>query len=220
MLHVSSLSAPYDFALSGLVLGSHLRPRKLELCPELSLWLLGDEVDLNARVNELFTIERAPYWAFCWGSGQALARYLLDHPEHVRGRVVADFGSGSGVAALAAAKAGASRVVAVDLDPSALRAAEANARLNDLAIEVATALPAEFDVLVASDVLYEMGTRELLYDLCRQEKRVIVSDPLRPHNARITRAPEARYEVCTMPDVDYPQSSAVVYVLSTQDARS
>ncbi len=217
MLHVSRLSEPYDFAISALVLGSHLRPRQLDLCPELSLWLLGDDVDLNTRVDELFTLERAPYWAFCWGSGQALARYVLDHPESVRGKVVADFGSGSGVAALAALKAGARRVVAVDIDPSALRAAEANARLNDLALEVAFELPIEFDVLLASDVLYELGNRELLYDLCRQGKGVIVSDPLRPHNARITRAPQAHYAVRTVPDVDYPIESAVIYELSLSD---
>ena len=83
-------------------LGSRLSPRVLPLCPELSLWLLGDDVDLHQRVSEVFEIETAPYWAFCWGSGQALARYLLDHPELVRGRDVVDFGAGCGVAAIAA----------------------------------------------------------------------------------------------------------------------
>ena len=62
--------------------------RRLPLCPEIRLWLLGDEVDLEAECRELHDGEAPPYWAFCWGSGQALARFLLDHPEEVRGRRV------------------------------------------------------------------------------------------------------------------------------------
>jgi predicted nicotinamide N-methyase len=203
----------YEFELSGLVLGASLQRRRLPLCPELELWLLGDEVDLNARVKELFAIERAPYWAFCWGGGQALARYLLDRPELVRGKVVADFGAGSGVAALAARLAGAKRAVAVDIDPSALRATQANAALNGLAVEVSEHLPEEFDVLLASDVLYEVGNRDFLCSLSAAGRHVIVSDPLRQGNPRLDLQPQARFDVCTMPDVDYPVASAVVYEL-------
>ncbi|MFT3926783.1 MAG: 50S ribosomal protein L11 methyltransferase [Myxococcales bacterium] len=203
----------YEFSLSSLVLGSPLRRRSPPLCPELELWLLGDDIDLNARVSELFTIERAPYWAFCWGSGQALARYLLDRPELVRGRVVADFGAGSGVAALAALRAGATRAVAVDIDPCALAAARANAELNGLFLELAEQLPAEFDVLLASDVLYELGNRDFLCSVSAAGKHVIVSDPLRAGNPRLALEPRARFDVCTLPDVDYPCSSSVVYEL-------
>src|SRR5690349_14600661 len=131
------MALPFD----STVLGSVLTPRSLPLCPELRLWLLGDDVDLSTRVSELFSIETAPYWAFCWGSGQALARFVLDHPHHVRGRVVADFGSGSGVCAIAAAKAGAHTVFAVDTDPLALRAVIENARLNGVEVETVTSLP-------------------------------------------------------------------------------
>jgi predicted nicotinamide N-methyase len=207
----------YDFAVSGLVLGSHLRPRRLPLCPELALWLLGDDVDLNARVSELFAIDTAPYWAFCWGSGQALARYVLDRPELVRGKVVADFGAGCGVAALAALLAGARAAIAVDIDPSALKACEANAQLNQLALSVARELPLSYDVLLASDVLYEVGNRDFLCGLSDAGKSVIVSDPLRPGNARLSLTPRARFDVSTTPDVDYPVSSAVVYELSPGD---
>ena len=62
------------------------------------------------------------YWAFCWASGQVLARYLLDHPERVRGKVVMDVGAGSGVVGIAAKIAGAKRVIACDIDPNALAA--------------------------------------------------------------------------------------------------
>lgn len=204
----------YDFQDGGFVLGSHLRPRRLSLCPELSLWLLGDEVDLNARVSELFTIDAAPYWAFCWGSGQALARYVLDHPERVAGLRVVDFGAGGGVAALAACLAGARSVVAVDIDASALRACQANAALNACTLEVARALPEEFDVLLASDVLYEVGNRALLRTLSAAGKHLLVSDPLRPGNPRLDCTPAAHFDVRTLPDVDYPCAHAVVYDLA------
>lgn len=192
-------------------LGSRLAPRALPLCPELRLWLLGDDVDLHQRVSEVFEIETAPYWAFCWGSGQALARYLLDHPELVRGRVVADFGAGCGVAAIAALKAGASRAIAVDIDPLALSAATRNAALNHVALETGTVLPADYDVLLASDVLYELGNRDFLSAEIARGRSVVVSDPLRPHNPRIDLAPSCEYEVRTVPDVDYPIARAVVY---------
>jgi predicted nicotinamide N-methyase len=97
--------------------GSRLDRRRPPLCPELELWLLGDDVDLEAACEELADGEAPPFWAFCWGSGQALARHLLDRPEIVRGKRVVDLGSGSGIAGLAAARAGAAHVLALDLDP-------------------------------------------------------------------------------------------------------
>lgn len=194
-------------------LGSRLSPRSLDLCPELQLWLLGDDVDLHQRVSEVFAIETAPYWAFCWGSGQALARYILDHPELVRGRDVADFGAGCGVAAIAALRAGARSAVAVDIDPHALQACERNARLNGVALETARALPADYQVLLASDVLYEVGNRDFLASEQGRGRTVLVSDPLRRDNPRLELTPSCRYDVRTMPDVDYPVASAVVYHL-------
>ncbi len=196
------------------LLGSVLTPRSLPLCPELRLWLLGDDVDLSTRVSELFSVDTAPYWAFCWGSGQALARFVLDHPQHVRGRVVADFGAGSGVCALAAAKAGARVVYAVDTDPMALRAIEENARLNGVHVECTHALPGDFDVLLASDVLYELGNRELLEGHAASGRAVIISDPQRVHHQRLERTPVCSYDVVTMPDVDHPCKHAVIYDLS------
>lgn len=194
-------------------LGSRLAPRSLTLCPELRLWLLGDDVDLHQRVSEVFAIDTAPYWAFCWGSGQALARYVLDRPELVRDRVVADFGAGCGVAAIAALRAGARAAVAVDVDPHALEAARRNAALNGVALSTARVLPEDYDVLLASDVLYELGNRELIRAQIARGRTVIVSDPLRRDNPRLELEPSARYEVTTLPDVDYPVAGAVVYHL-------
>lgn len=195
-------------------LGSRLAPRKLTLCPELTLLLLGDDVDLHQRVSEVFAIETAPYWAFCWGSGQALARYLLDRPALVAGKVVADFGAGCGVAAIAALKAGASRAYAVDIDPHALTASLHNAALNGVALTAVRELPEHYDVLLASDVLYEVGNRDFLAGEIARGRTVLVSDPLRRDNPRLPLSPSGRYDVKTEPDVDYPVASAVVYDLS------
>lgn len=196
-------------------LGSRLAARPLTLCPELTLWLLGDDVDLHQRASEVFAIETAPYWAFCWGSGQALARYVLDRPELVRGRHVVDFGAGCGVAAIAALLAGARAATAVDIDPLALAACRKNAELNGVALAVLRELPEDYDVLLASDVLYELGNRDFLRAQIAAGRTVLVSDPLRRDNPRLTDlTPSARYDVTTLPDVDYPVASAVVYDLS------
>lgn len=182
------------------------------------MWLLGDDVDLHQRVSEVFAIDTAPYWAFCWGSGQALARYLLDHPQLVAGRDVVDFGAGCGVAAIAAMKAGAKSACAVDIDPNALSASLRNAALNGVVLHTARALPEQYDVLLASDVLYELGNRDFLRSEIARGRRVIVSDPLRPNNPRLELAASAEYEVRTLPDVDYPIARAVVYRLDPEVA--
>jgi predicted nicotinamide N-methyase len=201
------------------VLGSALRVRPLPLCPELSLWLLHDGVDLNARAEELLRGGPAPYWAFCWGAGQAMARYLLDHPELVRGRTVVDFGAGSAVAGIAAARAGASRVIAVDIDPVALRMAEHNAALNGVRLEVALRVPDAWDVLLASDVLYETGNEGWLETAAQSGRQVLLSDPLRHGTPRPNLEVIAEYQVRTLPDVDYPIQRALIHRLPVSGGR-
>ncbi len=101
-----------------------------------------------------------PFWAFAWAGGQALARFLLDHPERVRERPVLDFGSGSGLTGIAAARAGAAHVLAADIDPLAAAACRINAQLNGVALEttgedwIGRAVPADW-VVLAGDMLYE-----------------------------------------------------------------
>jgi predicted nicotinamide N-methyase len=197
-------------------LGRPLERAAVPLCPELSLWLLSGEVDTDATCAELADLERPPYWAFCWIGGQALARYLLDHPDEVRGRRVIDFGAGSGIAGIAAARAGARCVTAVDVDPVALQASEANAHLNGVRIAVACALPDDWDVLLAADVLYEPSARSALHAQLGAGRRVLVSDPRRAPEHRISDpgAHErllARVQACTYPDVDGPKREAAVY---------
>jgi predicted nicotinamide N-methyase len=203
--------APFPQNLS--VLGGALAVRNLPLCPELRLWLLRDDVDLNARAQDLLHGGSAPYWAFCWGAGQALARYLLDHPELVRGKHVIDFGAGSGVAGIAAAYAGAARVSAIDIDPLALRVALCNAELNGVTLEIADTTPQAWDVLLASDVLYETGNEHWLRAAAAQGREVLLSDPLRHGTPRPGLEVVAEYMVRTLPDVDYPIQRALIHRL-------
>jgi predicted nicotinamide N-methyase len=198
------------------VLGGALELRSLPLCPELRLWLLHDGVDLNARVSELLESVSAPYWAFCWGAGQALARYLLNNPELVRGRRVVDFGAGSGVAAIAALRAGAAHATAVDIDPVALRMAECNALENEVELEVSTSVPEHWDVLLASDVLYETGNEGWLQTAAATGREVLLADPLRHGTPRVGLEVIAEYAVRTLPDVDYPIGRALIHRLQRQ----
>ncbi|MBN2467620.1 MAG: methyltransferase [Deltaproteobacteria bacterium] len=156
--------------------------RSLPLCPEIRLYLLEEEYpqdplsDYECRV----TVAAPPYWAFCWASGQALARFILDNPGLVRDKVVLDFGAGSGVAGIAAAKAGAKKVIASDLDPAAVQAIRANAALNGVEIEACgevtfSAENEDFEVILAADVCYDAKNIDLVAALT-DRYLVIVGD--------------------------------------------
>src|SRR5262249_572416 len=130
--------------------------------PEIRLHLATEITPLWQATEE--TLARGalppPFWAFAWVGGQALARYLLDHPQQVRGRLVLDFGAGSGLAAIAAAKAGAASGLAADIDHFAAAAIAANAALNNVTITVTTEDVIEtsdprWQVVTAGDVCYE-----------------------------------------------------------------
>ncbi|MCE7874603.1 methyltransferase domain-containing protein [bacterium CPR1] len=119
----------------------------------------------------LSTEERGAYlreplfWAFCWPAGRVLGAHLLAHPELVRGKTVCDLGAGSGVVALAAARAGAARVLACDIDPAARLACRHNAARNGLEIVVCEQ-PEPCDLILAADLLYEPANRHWLKGLC------------------------------------------------------
>lgn len=181
------------------------------LLPEIALWLLRPDVDLERRCDVLTADDHAPYWAFCWGSGQALARHLLDHPHEVAGRRVVDFGTGSGVVAIAAAMAGAREVIAVDIDPHARGYAERNARDNAVALTTAAETPDDWEVLLASDVLYETHNLQWIEQMAARGRRVLLSDPRRHADPRPKAEPIARHEARTLPDVDHPLRWAEIY---------
>lgn len=187
-----------------------LLEQSVPLCPELRLLLLHPEHDLDApAAREL--LSSPPYWAFAWASGQALARYVLDRPACVAGRAVFDFGSGCGLVALAAARAGAARVVACDRDPRARRAIRGNAARNGLDVEVRATLPRVEGLLLAADVCYEPANVEWLRGMSARGVSVWVSDPERRGPPMRGLAELARYTVTTRPDLAESEPEACVY---------
>lgn len=173
--------------------------------PELRLHLADDAHELWHRTeDELAAIGLPPpFWAFAWAGGQALARYVLDHPDAVAGRRVIDFATGSGLVAIAAARAGAATVAAVDVDPFCRAAVALNASLNGVAVDswplniVGTQIDA--DVLLAGDVFYDREMAEAIIPwFDAQAARgipVFVGDPNRAYCPRERLEHLAVYEV-------------------------
>lgn len=156
-------------------------PTLLPACHGLQLYLLNADFPQEAlSPAEMHAALHEPaYWIFCWASGLALARRILDEPELVRGKSVLDFGAGSGVVAVAAAMAGAARVVACDIDPASLLAAAANAALNGVRVETAGdffQLQDNFDLIVAADVLYDRANHGFLGAFLQRAPQVLVAD--------------------------------------------
>lgn len=158
------------------------------LCPELTLHLITPACRLWTATEVVLEALGwpEPYWAFAWAGGQALARYILDHPEKLAGRNVLDLGAGSAVEGIAAACAQAARVRAVDIDPWAEEAARLNARHNGVVLEVETedriGQPLEgFDLILAGDMTYGEGLTHRVTDwfraLRRQGIEIWIADP-------------------------------------------
>ena len=216
LIYARRVSSPLEDHLGAF--GSQLARRRPPLCPELELWLLGEDVDLDGGCEQLAEGEAPPFWAFCWGSGQALARYVLDHPERVRDKRVVDLGTGSGIVALAAARAGASEVIALDLDPQARRAALRNAELNDLTLTTSAEPPDGWDLMLAADVLYETGLRDWLLGPARDRGPILLADPGRTGTPRVDFPCLARIASSTFPDVDSPQREVMLHDIPRRTA--
>lgn len=172
--------------------------------PEIVLHVADEATDLWQRTEEeLGRIGLPPpFWAFAWAGGQALARYILDHPETVAGKTVLDFASGSGLVAIAAAKAGAARVEACDIDAFALEAMRLNAEANHVTIvprAVDIGADEGWDVALAGDVSYERDMARAITDwletLARRGALVLIGDPGRTYLARDRLDEIAHYRV-------------------------
>jgi predicted nicotinamide N-methyase len=173
--------------------------------PELRLHLADEAHDLWHRTEEeLAEIGLPPpFWAFAWAGGQGLARYVIDNPEVVRGRRVLDFATGSGLVAIAAARAGAASVLASDIDPFCAAAV----RLNTTANGVSVTFDGHdfigenngFDVLLAGDVFYDREFADRLIpwfsQLSEHGVTVIVGDPGRSYLPRDRLTRLAEYQV-------------------------
>jgi predicted nicotinamide N-methyase len=184
---------------------SHTAALPVPLAPELRTYQASELTALwRATAADLKHWDDSPFWAFPWAGGQALARYVLDHPELVRGRVVLDFATGSGLVGIAAAKAGAARVIAADLDPFCEAAVTLNAELNGVSLEfragdpIGELLP-DVQVALAGDVFYERALAERsmawFQDLARRGVTVLAGDPGRNYSPSSGFTVRARYDV-------------------------
>lgn len=178
---------------------------RLHLATEMTpIWQASEETLARGEVPP-------PFWAFAWAGGQALARFLLDHPQLVDGRSLLDFGSGSGLVAIAAKKAGAARVVAAEIDRLAAAAIALNAALNEVAIEIATADPIDapdgaWTMITAGDICYERSMAERaiawLRRLARGGAQVFLGDPGRAYLPQHGLCERACYSVPTSREIE------------------
>lgn len=182
--------------------------------PEISLWL-ADEVTPIWRLTEEELGELGlppPFWAFAWAGGQALARYVLDTPGLVAGRSVIDFASGSGIVGIAAARAGAARVLAADIDVFCGAALELNADANGVAVDftdtdlLGPPPPAWAEVILAGDICYEkpLATRVLAWLTAARAggAEVLIGDPGRTYFPREGLVKLAEYQVPTTRELE------------------
>ncbi|HAD25747.1 MAG TPA: nicotinamide N-methylase [Alphaproteobacteria bacterium] len=162
------------------------------LVPEVSLYVASEFLPLWQMTEEEMAQAGLPppFWAFAWAGGQAMARFLLDHPGYVTGRKVLDFGAGSGLAGIAAAKAGAAHVTASEIDPIAVASIKLNACENDVTIEAVESdlvgvMDADWDVVLAADVCYEGPAAARIVDwlgrLVAAGVTVLMGDPGRTY---------------------------------------
>lgn len=160
----------------------HLTP--LAFRSDICLYRPNPQSGLTTWLAARNLADRPPYWAYSWAGGAALALYLVDHPEVVSGHTVLDLGAGSGLVGIAAAKAGAARVLAMESDPLGRIAIALNAAANGAIISLAEA-PAvtQVDVVLAGDVFYDSGVRRIMLPLLEQAlgagAKVLVGDPFR-----------------------------------------
>ena len=179
------------------------------LVPEIKLYLATEVVPLwRATEDELAKIGvPPPYWAFAWAGGQALARYILDNPALVSNKMVLDIGSGSGLVALAAAKAGATQVLAADIDAFSCAAIGLNAVANQLDIAVTQediiGQPSAWDVILVGDLFYERPLAErLLAWLAPLKATALLGDPGRSYFPKHGVEKLATYTVQTTRDLE------------------
>jgi predicted nicotinamide N-methyase len=182
------------------------------LVPEIRLHLATEVVPLWRKTEEELESEGIPppFWAFAWAGGQALSRYVLDNPQGVAGKSVLDFGSGSGLVAIAAAKAGAKAVLAADVDRFAAAAISENARANMCDIEITDddviGRMEGWQTVLVGDMCYERQLAERLLvwlrELARGGANVLLGDPGRSYFPQSGVEKLATYRVQTTRELE------------------
>ncbi|QND47672.1 methyltransferase [Rhizobium lusitanum] len=184
---VAQAAATIDAARTFIT--AHLPVLPVPSIPEIRLHKAGPQSGLR-RLAERDEAFGSPYWAHYWGGGLVLARYLLDKPDVVAGRRVLDLGAGSAIVGIAAAKAGAAKVIAADIDPYAIAAMELNAAINRVTIlpvltDLTTGEPPAADIVCVGDLFYEAALAErvtMFLDRCLERGMdILIGDPWRTH---------------------------------------
>src|SRR5262245_3211045 len=183
------------------------------LVPEIKLYLASEITPLWQMTEDKLGQSNMPppYWAFAWPGGQGMARYILDHPEEVRGKRVLDLGAGSGLVAIAAMKAGAAHAIASDIDPLAHIAIQMNAARNNAVIENAREIdmkkaPRNLDIILAGDVCYQQemsATVTRWLRICAEAGvKVLLADPGRAWVPKEGLEEITRYDVPTLRELE------------------
>ena len=172
----------------------------------ISLWLI-DQDGWNVNLNQqqaASAFNSPPYWCFCWGSGLALAEWIGQNRQLLKGKSVLDFGSGSGVVAIAASLAGAVRVIACDIDPVARVAITENARLNGVVLETLDQLDkldCRVDFLFAADVLYDPDNLPVAESFTDFADQVVIAESRRKNILLPGYSITDQVTAVTMPDL-------------------
>jgi predicted nicotinamide N-methyase len=203
----------------------HTRLAEVPFVPELQAYQADEPIALWEHTErDRGTQQPPPFWAFAWAGGQAVARYVLDHPGLVRGKRVLDVAAGSGLIAIAAAKAGATSVRAVEIDPLAVDAIGLNATVNGVTVEAAlddvlAGDGGDTDIVFAGDVFY---SREMAGQMLAFMQRVtargataVVGDPGRAYLPRADLTRVAEYDVPVVESLeDAPVKRTTVWRVS------
>ncbi len=190
---------------------ANARPSTAPLVPEFTLYLANEITPIWQATEDWLAHQNIapPFWAFAWPGSQALARFILDNPASVAGRRVLDFAAGCGLAALAAARAGAALVEAAEIDPLALAAISLNARKNGLSVhalsEDVVGLACRWDLILCGDICYEAPMARHILPWLREMARsseVLIADPGRAYLPLSELKPIASYDVPTTRELE------------------
>jgi predicted nicotinamide N-methyase len=193
---------------------ANTRLRPVPLAPEIAILVADEAVPLWHKTEEELGEAGLPppFWAFAWAGGQALARHILDHSDIVRGKIVLDLASGSGLVGIAAMKAGAASVTVADIDAFACAAATLNAVKNDVTLSICQddllAAPdgGLWDVILAGDIFYERDTAQRAFDFLHghaaRGAAVLIGDPGRSYLPRGKLRRIADYSVPVTRDLE------------------
>ncbi|MGH7075371.1 MAG: class I SAM-dependent methyltransferase [Stellaceae bacterium] len=194
-------------------IGANTRIGTPPLVPEIRLYLASEVTPLWQATENTLAINGLPppYWAFAWPGGQALARHILDHPERVVDKCVFDLGAGSGLAAIAAARAGARRVVAAEIDRFAAAAIALNAAVNEVDIfvesrDILGTFDVAADLFLVGDMCYErpLAARMMAFldAASARGADILLADPGRAYLPRDRLDPVESYLIPTSRDLE------------------